>query len=169
MAPRGRPRAVAVGAEVAFPEPMHRTFPSCVLVAGLALGLACASERAAKPAPGARPGARSAVVTASAYTSHPEQTQGDPFLTASGRRLEPGMRALAVSEDLFEAGLAFGTRVRIEGVEGEWIVIDRMPSGRRRAIDLWFGRDEEAARSFGRKRVRIDWHDGNGKQRASGG
>ncbi|HEY8430798.1 MAG TPA: hypothetical protein VIL20_20605 [Sandaracinaceae bacterium] len=144
---------------------MRRAFPSCVLVAGLALGLACAPEREPKPAPGAR----SAVVTASAYTSHPEQTQGDPFVTASGRRLEPGMRALAVSEDLFEAGLAFGTRVRIEGVEGEWIVLDRMPSGRRRAIDLWLGRDEEAARRFGRKRVRIDWQDGNGKQRASGG
>lgn len=145
---------------------MHRRFPPCVLVAGLALALACAPERAPKPAPGAR----SAVVTASAYTSHPEQTQGDPFVTASGRRLEPGMRALAVSEDLLEAGLAFGTRVRIEGVEGEWVVLDRMPSGRRRAIDLWFGRDEDAALRFGRKRVRIDWQDGSdGKQRAGGG
>jgi 3D (Asp-Asp-Asp) domain-containing protein len=125
--------------------------------AALALAFACARparERAPEPKP---PPETSALVTASAYNSHPDQTQGDPFLTASGRRLEPGMRALAVSPDLLEAGLDFGTRVRVEGMEGEWVVLDRLPDGRRRSIDLYFGLDEEAALRFGRKRVRIDW------------
>jgi len=122
----------------------------------LALVFACARGVGGRPEPLA-PGARSAVVTATAYNSSPDQTEGDPFLTASGQRLAPGMRALAVSGDLFEAGLGFGTRVRIEGVAGEWTVLDRMPAGRRRSIDLYFGIDEAAALRFGRKRVRIDW------------
>ena len=67
------------------------------------------------------------------------------------------MRVLAVSPDLFDAGLKFGTRVRVEGMDGEWVVLDRMPSDRRRSIDLYFDQDEEAALRFGRKQVRIDW------------
>jgi 3D (Asp-Asp-Asp) domain-containing protein len=72
-------------------------------------------------------------------------------------RLAPGMRALAVSQDLFGAGLSFGTRVRVEGMEGEWTVLDRMPVGRRRSIDLYFGLDEAAALRFGKQRLRIEW------------
>jgi 3D (Asp-Asp-Asp) domain-containing protein len=68
------------------------------------------------------------------------------------------MRALAVVAGFFAAGIDFGTRVRIEGVDGEWTVLDRMPADRRRAIDLsYFGTDEAAALRFGKKRVRIDW------------
>lgn len=133
---------------------MTRRQPAALLrrvaLAGAAAAFAVACARA--PAPGT-----SVVVTATAYTSHPDQTDGEPFLAASGARLQPGMKVLAVSEDLFAAGLDFGTRVRIEGVGGEWIVLDRMPSGRRRSIDLWLGLDEQAALRFGRKQVRIDW------------
>jgi 3D (Asp-Asp-Asp) domain-containing protein len=125
-----------------------------VLAAG-ALAAACAREVREQPAAG--PPRGEAIVTATAYTSHPEQTDGDPFLAASGERLEPGMRALAVSEDLYRAGLDFGTRVRVEGMPGEWVVLDRMPSGRARSIDLYFGLDEQAAQRFGKQRVRIDW------------
>src|SRR5690606_29514780 len=112
------------------------------LVAGAVLALSivatCAAPRREAPEPErAAPPARSAVVTATAYTSHPEQTQGDPFETASGETLRPGMRVLAVSPDLLEAGLDFGTRVRIEGQDGEWTVRDRLPDGRRQAIDLY--------------------------------
>lgn len=96
------------------------------------------------------------LVRATAYNSTPEQTHGDPRLTASGVRLEPGMRVIAVSPDLAARGLAFGTKVRIEGMPGTWEVVDRMPRGSQR-IDLYFGDDEEAAREFGRKRVRIRW------------
>jgi 3D (Asp-Asp-Asp) domain-containing protein len=136
-----------------------RPFLAATIAPALLLALACARPAPTPPQAPAPPprGARSAVVTASAYNSHPDQTDGDPFLTASGERLQPGMKALAVSADLFADGLDFGTRVRIEGMDGEWVVLDRLPSGRRRSIDLYFGLDEEAALRFGRKRVRIDW------------
>jgi 3D (Asp-Asp-Asp) domain-containing protein len=127
------------------------------LAASAVAALAPACAQGVRERPEVLPAGREAVVTATAYNSHPDQTHGDPLLTASGERLRPGMRALAVSPDLFAAGLAFGTRVRIEGVDGEWVVLDRMPSSRRRSIDLYFGLDEEAALRFGRRRVRIDW------------
>ena len=128
--------------------------------AALALVVGCArhpAERAPQPAPPVRARTDTAVVTASAFNSHPDQTDADPTETASGHRLQPGQRALAVSPDLLEAGLDFGKRVRIEGMDGEWTVVDRMPSDRSRAIDLYFGSDEAAARRFGKKKVRIHW------------
>jgi len=126
--------------------------------AALAVAFACARHPApAPPQPAPRARVDTAVVTASAYNSTPGQTEGDPFDTASGRRLQPGMKALAVSPDLLADGLDFGTKVRIEGVDGEWTVVDRMPSDRRRAIDLYFGQDDAAARRFGKKQVRIHW------------
>ena len=96
-------------------------------------------------------------VTATAFNSLPGQTDGSPKRTASGERLRPGMRVLAVSQDLFERGLAFGAVVRIEGVEGEWRVADRMASRWSRRIDVYMGDDREAARRFGERRVRIRW------------
>jgi len=67
------------------------------------------------------------------------------------------VRALAVSDDLFESGIGFGARVEIEGLPGEWIVMDRMHSRWRRKIDVYLGNDLEAAKRFGKKRVRIRW------------
>jgi 3D (Asp-Asp-Asp) domain-containing protein len=37
------------------------------------------------------------------------------------------------------------------------MVLDRMPSRWTRRIDLYMGRDVEAARAFGRREVRITW------------
>jgi 3D (Asp-Asp-Asp) domain-containing protein len=129
----------------------RRTMRICPLA--LALALACSAQQQ-EAADSDR--ANELVVRATAYNSTPEQTQGDPRLTASGVRLKPGMRAIAVSPDLAQRGLEFGTEVRIEGVPGTWEVVDRMPRGPRR-IDLYFGDDEEAAREFGNRRVRIQW------------
>lgn len=118
-----------------------------LLVAFLAQG--CAGAR--------RPHPRELEVTAHAYNSLPAQTDGDPALTASGERLRPGLRAIAVSEDLLAMGLAYGTRVSIDGLEGEWVVLDRMASHHRRAIDVYLGEDEAAARRFGKRRLTIRW------------
>ena len=96
-------------------------------------------------------------VTATAYNSLPGQTQGDPRVTAWGHRLEPGMRAIAVSRDLLELGLGHGTRVRIEGLEGEYRVLDKMARRWRKKIDVYMGLDEKAAREWGVRRVRIFW------------
>jgi 3D (Asp-Asp-Asp) domain-containing protein len=134
------------------------------LTAGGLLAAACAG-------PGVRPAPRPAApppprvhemhVTATAYNSVPEQTDGHPALTASGERLRPGMRAIAVSPDLEHAGLDFGTRVEIEGLAGEWVVLDRMPPRWRRKIDVYLGTDEAAARDFGERRLRIRWRPGD--------
>ncbi len=97
------------------------------------------------------------VVTATAYTSHPSETSGDPWVAAWGDRLRPGLRGLAVSPDLEVRGLVRGTRVRIEGVDGVWTVLDRTAPRLRRRIDLYMGDDRAAARRFGRRRVRIYW------------
>jgi 3D (Asp-Asp-Asp) domain-containing protein len=95
-------------------------------------------------------------VDATAFNSLEGQTDAEPHLTASGERLRPGLRALAVSADLEEAGLTFGTRVEIEGY-GEWVVLDRMAPRWRRTIDLYLGDDAAAAQRFGRRSVTIRW------------
>jgi len=97
------------------------------------------------------------VVTATAYNSTPAQTVGDQNRGAWGDRLEPGMKVIAVSPDLVEKGLTRGTTVRIDGVEGEWVVLDRTPSGVTRHIDLYMGVDVAAARQWGRRKVTIRW------------
>jgi 3D (Asp-Asp-Asp) domain-containing protein len=105
------------------------------------------------------PRVRSVVVDATAYNSLPEQTGEDPTLSASGHRLEPGMRAIAVSPDLVALGLVHGRKVRIDGLPGDWVVRDRMPGRWKRRIDVYLGDDLEAARAFGVRRVRIHWQE----------
>ena len=100
---------------------------------------------------------RELVVTATAYNSTRAQTDSTPSITAHGVRLKPGMRVIAVSRDLEAEGLRAGTRVRIEGLPGEWEVADRMPSHRRKAIDVYMGVDVSAARKFGRRQVTLRW------------
>jgi 3D (Asp-Asp-Asp) domain-containing protein len=102
-------------------------------------------------------GERSLVVEATAYNSLPEQTDGDPQIGAWGDRLRPGMRAIAVSRDLLELGLVRGTRVRIEGLRGEFTVLDKMHRRWRRKIDIYMGKDRKAALAWGIRSVRIHW------------
>ena len=81
------------------------------------------------------------------------------FLSAWIHRLEPGMRAIAVSRDLARLGLVHGRKVRIDGLRGEWVVRDRMPERWKRRIDVYMGEDLDAALAFGRRRVRIHWQE----------
>jgi 3D (Asp-Asp-Asp) domain-containing protein len=97
------------------------------------------------------------VVTATAYNSTVSQTDSDPTMTAHGVRITPGMQIIAVSRDLEAMGLSPGTRVRIEGLPGEWAVADRMAKRWRRRIDVYMGLDLERARRFGRRTVKVRW------------
>jgi len=108
---------------------------------------------------GGLPRTRSVVVDATAYNSLPDQTGDDPTLSASGHRLTPGMRVVAVSPDLVPLGLIHGRKVRIEGLKGVWVVRDRMPARWKRRIDVYMGEDVEAAKAFGRRRVRVSWQE----------
>jgi 3D (Asp-Asp-Asp) domain-containing protein len=103
------------------------------------------------------PAPRVLLVRASAYNSRPGQTDRSPSIGAWGDRLAPGMKAIAVSKDLLALGLRRGQRVRIRGLEGEYVVMDRMPSRWRQKIDIYMGVDVRAARSWGVREVEIRW------------
>jgi 3D (Asp-Asp-Asp) domain-containing protein len=98
---------------------------------------------------------RALVVTATAYNSLPEQTDDDPGIAAWGDRLEPGMKSIAVSRDLLEKGLKRHARVRIHGLPGEYVVLDKMHHRWENRIDIYMGEDVRAARHFGKRKVRI--------------
>ncbi len=97
------------------------------------------------------------VVTATAYTSEVEQTDGTPFLAAWNNQLEPGMKAIAVSRDLLTEGLTDKTEVTIEGLDGTYVVLDKMNKRWVNRIDIYFGLDTEAAIDWGIKEVKISW------------
>src|SRR5699024_741281 len=100
----------------------------------------------------------SMTVTVTAYNSTPDQTSGDPNVTAWGDRLKPGMHVVAVSPDLVRLGLDHGTRIAIEGFKQEFVVLDKTSSRLRRRVDIYMGLDVRRALEFGRQRLRIWWH-----------
>jgi 3D (Asp-Asp-Asp) domain-containing protein len=100
---------------------------------------------------------RTLAVLATAYNTTRAQTDARPNRGAWGDRIEPGMKVIAVSPDLVKQGLKRGTKVSIDGVAGEWTVLDRTPSRYKQRIDLYMGVDIAAARQWGRKRVTIRW------------
>ena len=144
---------------------MHSAPKPWLLVALLVTGASCSpwqvtstSALPHRPRPVVAPiTERVLEVQASAYNSVPEQTDSTPSLSASGVVLEPGMRAIAVSKDLLDMGLGYGTVVRIDQVPGEWVVLDRMHHRWQRKIDLYMGVDVQAAREWGVRSVRIRW------------
>ncbi len=85
-----------------------------------------------------------------AYSSTPDQTDGDPFTTASGAKVRHGVIA--------HNGLPFGTKVRFPDAFGDqiFIVQDRMNAryGSRMA-DLWMPSRNEA-KQWGVRRVRME-------------
>ena len=94
-------------------------------------------------------------VTASAYNSVRAQTNHQPNLTAWGVRLKPGMKAVAISRDLLQKGFKKGTRIKIQGLTGEYIVLDKMHRRWRNKIDIYMGNDVKAARKWGKRTVTI--------------
>jgi 3D (Asp-Asp-Asp) domain-containing protein len=97
------------------------------------------------------------VVKASAYNSRRGQTDASPSIAAWGDRLQPGMKVIAVSRDLLELGLRRGQRVQIDGLEGDFVVLDRMPSRWRQKIANDLGTDVRAALEWGVREVEIRW------------
>lgn len=96
-------------------------------------------------------------VTATAYNSHRGQTQGDPFQTAFGDTLSPGLKAIAVSRDLLDSGLVHNSEVWIEGLGGPYCVVDKMNRRWRKHIDIYMGNSRDSAREWGRRKVKITW------------
>ncbi|WP_371826100.1 3D domain-containing protein [Photobacterium sp. GJ3] len=94
-------------------------------------------------------------VTATAYNSVPAQTDSNPSIAAWGDRLKPGMKAIAVSRDLLKMGLKHGSKVKISGLPGEYVVLDKMHRRWSKKIDIYMGRDVRAAKNWGRRSVTI--------------
>jgi 3D (Asp-Asp-Asp) domain-containing protein len=141
---------------MAFPAKRARN--TACLLALLAAG--CSWFRPTQsqlPAPPPKSSVRELEVTATAYTSTSGETDATPSVTAFGIRLKPGMHIVAVSRDLEELGLTEGVRLRIDGLDGDWRVGDRMNARWTRKIDIYFGDDTEACKRWGNRRVRIHW------------
>jgi 3D (Asp-Asp-Asp) domain-containing protein len=100
---------------------------------------------------------RALAVTATAYNSVPEQTDGDPNLAAWGDSLAPGMKVIAVSQDLIPLGLDHRTSVTIKGLPGVYLVLDKMHKRWEKRIDIYMGLDLDAARTWGKRQVEISW------------
>ncbi|CEO37836.1 hypothetical protein C0Z01_14435 [Photobacterium kishitanii] len=94
-------------------------------------------------------------VTATAYNSVRAQTDSSPNIAAWGDRLKPGMKAIAVSRDLLKMGLKRGSKVKISGLPGEYVVLDKMHHRWSRKIDIYMGKDVRAAKNWGKRRVTI--------------
>jgi len=92
---------------------------------------------------------RSLYITVTAYSSTPDQTSGDPFITASGNRVHNGVIAANF--------LPIGTKVRFPEHFGNkiFIVEDRMHQRYWQKADIWMpSRDE--AKTWGVKYTQIE-------------
>ncbi|WP_239541038.1 3D domain-containing protein [Cryomorpha ignava] len=100
------------------------------------------------------------MVRASAYNSVPYQTRpgSSGTITAWGDTLVDSIPSIAVSRDLIDSGLTYGTMVKIYGYREKFVVNDKMNRRYRNKIDIHFGKDIRAARKFGiKKGVEICW------------
>ncbi len=100
---------------------------------------------------------KSLEVDVSAYNSVPSQTDGLPNLAAWGDTLKPGMKCIAVSRDLIGMGLDHDTQVRIHGLEGIYVVKDKMHRRWKNRIDIYMGKNVKEAREWGRRKLLIEY------------
>ncbi len=87
-------------------------------------------------------------VWVTAYSSSPEETDDDPFITASGKEVREGIIASNF--------LSFGTKVKIPEIFGDkiFIVEDRLHPRKKGFIDIWMP-TKELAQQFGIVKTKI--------------
>lgn len=95
-------------------------------------------------------------VTATAYVAGRGKRKR-PARGAWGDVLDPKAKTVAVSSDLMEMGLTRGAKLRINGMEGEFTVLDTMHPRKEKTIDIFFGQDRKAALQWGRRTLTISW------------
>ena len=97
-------------------------------------------------------------VTATAYNSLASQTHPEhASITAWGDTLKPGMKSIAVSRDLIQQGLTHNKEVRIDGLPGVYLVLDKMNARWKNRIDIYMGHNVEMAKEWGRQNVAISY------------
>ena len=84
--------------------------------------------------------------TVTAYSSSPDETWGNPFVTASGRRVFDGLVACPRT-------LAFGTKVRIR--ERTYHCYDRLHRKYDDRFDIWMS-SKNAALAFGKQILLVE-------------
>ena len=67
------------------------------------------------------------------------------------------MKCIAVSRDLLKLGLTRDTPVKISGLEGTYLVKDKMNARFKKHIDIYMGTDIQKAREWGRKKLSITY------------
>ena len=89
------------------------------------------------------------IVSATAYSSTPDQTDHTPFITAAGTHVREGVIAANF--------LPLGTVIKIPELFGDkiFVVEDRMHNRYWLNIDIWFP-EKELAKEFGIKAVKIE-------------
>lgn len=95
------------------------------------------------------------IITLTAYSPEPRQTDSTPFITAFNRRVHHC--GIAVSRDLERAGFKKGCFVEIPDVQhcgGYFVVNDRMHYRKRKHADLFFFKTSNAWK-FGIKKAKI--------------
>lgn len=100
---------------------------------------------------------KSLEVTASAYNSMRYQTSSEPNIAAWGDTLKPGMKCIAVSRDLLAIGINHNTRVKIDGLDGIYLVKDKMNKRWKNKIDIYMGENLKEARKWGTKKVSLQY------------
>ena len=98
-------------------------------------------------------------VTATAYTSSTIETDATPYLAAWRNTLNPTVPSIAVSRDLLDIGLTNGMKVRIKGLKGEFLVLDKMNKRWKNKIDIYMGNDRQKALNWGKRKVEVYWID----------
>ena len=76
---------------------------------------------------------------------------------AWGDELHPGLKAVAVSEELIAGGLGHRSEVRVEGLPGSYTVLDRLGPETEVDLSVYVGVETRASRAWGPRRVRIYW------------
>jgi 3D (Asp-Asp-Asp) domain-containing protein len=103
------------------------------------------------------PPRRSLTVKAKAYVAHGRKKKTGYPRGAWGDTLTPDIKAIAVSPDLVDAGLGYKAKLTIEGLPGEYQVLDLMHGRWRKTIDVYFGDDRQAARQWGNRTITISF------------
>jgi len=100
---------------------------------------------------------KSVEVNASAYNSVSYQTSNQPNIAAWGDTLKPGMKCIAVSRDLLTIGINHNTKVKINGLDGIYLVKDKMNKRWKNKIDIYMGENIKEAKEWGTKKVTMQY------------
>lgn len=94
---------------------------------------------------------RRKMLTVTAYSPRARETDSTPNITATNRRVRPGI--VAVSRDLFDEGWVFGKKVYIKN-HGVFVIDDLMHRRKKNQVDVFMTKTE-AALQFGRKKLEV--------------